>query len=427
MKTTFNNILRYIKSNGLITLAFVLHFGVAIYFLYYSYHVVSVVKPMPTSDFLYYWNLASDLSIYHKGGIIGFIYAPFKWMGLAPYWAALVINMFFFILASCATWLGFKPLRIKKHIFGQLFMTLGLAMFGFWNAAYAGIVNADFPNVALLIVATRAFSIYGSRVSNKWGLILGGIFIYLAVALRVKTGLALGIIVAVMVLIHFKTFIKENRFQLFIVTICIAVGFAAVTEVALRHQSERQEDVKRQGRLQLYTGILHTSTGPMVGRWTKEAYDKTLEELDLPMSEVFHKHLSVKSKRYLMEIIGEKWLTVLKYDDFAYRELLAFGVRHRDYAPADLEIVKPNEILEEQLVEIFKWFVYLAILYTLVFRKSKVFIAPFAIYLSFFLLHGVFEIQARYMVEPLMWSYFAALFLIFEVSNKQVIGQNEKN
>ena len=183
----------------------------------------------------------------------------------------------------------------------------------------------------------------------------------------------------------------------------------------------------RQGRLQLYTGILHTSTGPMVGRWTREAFDKTLEELDLPMSEVFHKHLSVKSKRYLMEIVGEKWLAVLKYDDFAYRELLAFGVRHRDYSPSDLEIVKPNEILEEQLIEIFKGCVYICILYTLIFRKSKIFIAPFAIYFSFFLLHGVFEIQARYMLEPLMWSYYTGLFLIFEVSNKQVISQNEED
>ena len=427
MKTTFNNSLRYLKSNGLITLTFILHCAVSIYFLYYSYHVVNVVKPLPTSDFIYYWELASDLSIYHKGGIIGFIYAPLKAMGLAPYWAALFINSFFFVLASAATWLGFKSKHARKHVLGQLLMTLGLAMFGFWNAAYAGIVNADFPNVALLIVATRAFSIYGSRVNNKWGLIIGGIGIYLAVALRVKTGLALGIIVAMMVLFHFRTFIKNNKFRLFILTICIAVGFAAVTEIALRKQSQRPEDVARQGRLQLYTGILHTSTGPMVGRWTREAFDKTLEELDLPLSEVFHKHLSVKSKRYILEIIGEKWITVLKYDDFAYRELLAFGVRHRDYAPEDLEIVKPNEILEEQLVELFKWLVYLSIVYALVFRKSKIFIAPFAIYSAFFLLHGVFEIQARYMVEPLMWSYYAALFIIFEVSNKQVMGQDEKS
>lgn len=425
MKTTANHIIRYIKSNSIIIILFMMHMAVTLFFLFYSYHVVNVVRPLPTSDFKYYWDLASDLSIYHKGGIIGFIYAPFKQLGLEPYWAALMVNGFFFVLTSIATWLSFNKNKHAKHLISQFLMTLGLAMFGFWNAAYAGMVNADFPNVALLIISTRAYSIYGTKMSNKWGLIIGGIGIYLAVALRVKTGLALGIIVSILVLVNFKTIIQKNKLRLFIITVCIAVGFAAVTEITLRHQSLRQEDVARQGRLQLYTGILHTSKGPMVGRWTKEAYDKTLEELDLSMTEVLHKHLSVKSKTYLMSLVGEKWLTVLRYDDFAYRELLAFGVRHRQYTPEDLEIVKPNEILEEQLVECFKILVYLSILFTLIFNKSKVRIIPFAIYFAFFLLHGIFEIQARYMVEPLMWSYFSAIFINFEISSKQVMGHNE--
>ena len=131
----------------------------------------------------------------------------------------------------------------------------------------------------------------------------------------------------------------------------------------------------------------------------------------------------MKSKSYILEIIGCKIDHVLKYDEFAYRELLAFGVKHRTYTEADLEIVRAYEKIEETWVNRFKSFVYLLIALTLLlWRKLKIpmAIVPFAIYFAFMALHSVFEIQARYMVEPLLWSYFAATCLLFEVSMKRV-------
>ena len=44
---------------------------------------------------------------------------------------------------------------------------------------------------------------------------------------------------------------------------------------------------------------------------------------------------------------------------------------------------------------------------------------PFTIYLAFMMLHSIFEIQARYMAEPLLWSFFAAVFILFEIPLKQ--------
>lgn len=413
---------RRLKGSWINIILFICHAFVFITFVKLGFEVVDTVKPMPTSDFIYYWNLAGDLSIYHKGGIIGFIYAPFKAMGIEPYWSALIVNTFFYTLVFIASWLGFKKYRSPFAVIGQLLLTFGLAMFGLWNAGYAGMVNADFPNVALLIAATRGFSLYGVKRNKLW-LILGGIALFLAVALRVKTGLALGIIVLMILIFHFRSVQKPTAVRWIVLVICIAVGFAAVSEVMLRRQSDRQEDVARQGRLQLYTGILDTSTGPMCGRWTRESFNKTLEELDLPLSEVIEKHLSVKSKQYLLEIVQCKLTAVLNYDEFSYRELLAFGVKHRNYTEEDLELVRHYEKLEEKWVNWFKIITYLMILTTLVlWRKLRIpmAITPFAIYFAFMALHSIFEIQARYMVEPLMWSFFAAVLLIFEVSIKRV-------
>ena len=85
----------------------------------------------------------------------------------------------------------------------------------------------------------------------------------------------------------------------------------------------------------------------MCGRWTREAYDKTLEEIDLPLVDVISKHLSVKSKSYILDIIFCKLEAVINYDEFSFRETLAFGVKYRDYTVSDLEITRHYEKVEE--------------------------------------------------------------------------------
>lgn len=428
MSQLIKRFIKYIEKHSIQTGLFILHTAVFVWFLKLSYYVVDSIKPMPTSDFIYYWNLAGDLSIYHKGGIIGFIYAPFKMMGIEPYWSALIVNSIFYAFVYMGSWLTFKKFASKWCILGQLLMTFGLAIFGLWNAGYAGMVNADFPNVALLIISAKMLSNYMVR-KNKGNLILFGIFLFLAVALRVKTGLALGIILTLLVLFRFKSFTRDKWVRWIAIVICLSVGFAAITEIGLRMQSDRQIDVQRQGRLQLYTGLLYTSTGNMCGRWTREAYDKTLEELDDSLITVVQRHLGVKSKRYIAEIILCKWDHVLRYDEFSFRELLAFGVTHRSYTELDLEIVRHYEKVEEQWMSIFKYLVYLMTVIATVIgfkRKTPIAIMPIAILSAFMLLHSVFEIQARYMVEPLMWSYFTSLFILFEISSLRNVTNHEK-
>lgn len=405
----------------------VLHAVVTLYFIKLGMDAALRILPMPSSDYLYYWNLASDYSLYHKGGIIGFIYAPFKQAGLVPYHAALIVNSFFYMAASASLWLGTHRLKTPYYVLGQVLLTFASAVFGLWNSGYAGMVNADFPNVALILIAVRFFFEYAAHADGpifemrhgRVYLALGTLSLYLAVALRVKTGLALGIIVGLLIVFYFKQLKRVYQLRVIVFAVIVAVGFAAGTELALRYQSDAKTDIARQGRLQLYTGLLDTQTGSMAGRWTKSSYDKTLAELDKPFLEVLKEHLSVKSKRYLLQIIKDKWTAVLNYDEFSYRELIAFGVTYRTPTADDYALARAFEPIEERTVNDFKYAVYLMLLLPILFRKKYVAWLPFFIWGAFMLLHAVFEIQARYMVEPLMWSYVTSVGIMLGVPRKE--------
>lgn len=409
-----------------------IHAATAVYFLYLAHATVALIKPVPASDFAYYWALAGDYALYHKGGIIGILYMPLKAAGISPHWAAFAVNSCFFVVMALATWVlpmgpssygevmeekGGAQVRSRYDVRSilpyalQIFASGGLAMYGLWNAGYAGMVNADFPNVALLIVAVRFLFAYAETGQSRL-CVLGGLALYLTVALRVKTGLALGIIVVLTVLIHFKRIKRSTVIKGILLTVCIAVVCAAGTELALRRQSQRQTDVARQGRLQLYTGLLFTDIGPLCGRWTRAAYDKTLEELEMPLSQVISKHLGVKSKRYILDIIRCKLTAVLGYGDFSYRELFAFGIPPGTHTPEQIGFISEMERIEKDAAATFKLWVYAVMALATVWglrTGTGLWSLPLIIFFAFLCLHAVFEIQARYMMEPLLWSYFVGI------------------
>lgn len=383
------------------------------FMLWLGIRVALFFKPEPTMDSKLYWEIAYDLSIYHKGGLIGLWLLPLRWLGFEPYIAALIMNGLCLFGLYFATWInGF--VTSAKRFFVQLLLTVGATMFGFWFSGYLGIINADFTNVALIIISLRCFHDYLMN-NNKKNLVFGLIALFFAISFRVKTGLALGGVIAYLILFGFKKITKEKAIKSLVISLAVMLIFAAGVEIVLRVQSDAKIDVARQGRLQLYTGLLDTSVGPMCGRWTREAYDKTLEELDLSLMEVFQKHLGVKSKSYILEIIKCKLEAVVGYTDFSYREIIPVGVQYRPITSEDYAVIRKYEAIEHDLVLWFKRLVYVIMLATLILgfkNKMDGKTLPIVIYLGFLLLHAVFEIQARYMVEPLMWTYFIGVFVM---------------
>lgn len=370
-------------------------------------------RPEPTMDSKLYWELAYDLSIYHKGGLIGLWLLPLRWLGLKPFVAALVMNGACLFGVYYATRIK-NAFKSKQTLLLQVLLTLGASMFGFWFTGYLGIINADFTNVALIIISIRYFHDY-LLDERKSLLAIGLSALFFAVSFRVKTGLALGGLIAYMAIFGFRRIRKWQALRLLVISLALMLIFAAGIEVVLRMQSDAKIDVARQGRLQLYTGLLDTSVGPMCGRWTREAYEKTLDELDLSLVQVFEKNLGVKSKTYIAEIMICKLKAVVGYTDFSYREIIPVGVQYRPITSEDYAVIRKYEEIEHNLVVWFKRLVYVMMAATVVIGiKEKIDgkTLPFIIYAGFLMLHAVFEIQARYMVEPLMWTYFLAVFVL---------------
>lgn len=101
---------------------------------------------------------------------------------------------------------------------------------------------------------------------------------------------------------------------------------------------------------------------------------------------------------------------------------MAFGVKHRSYTEADLEIVRKYEKVEESRVIWFKWLTLIVSLLLIIRHKFKgrnLSYLPVFIYGAFMILHSVFEIQARYMAEPLLWTFFVAI-IIFKYETEEV-------
>lgn len=392
---------------------FAMHWLSFAFMMWLGIAVALFFKPEPTMDSKLYWEIAYDLSIYHKGGLIGLWLLPLRAIGLKPFIAALVMNGICLFGVYYATWLK-DALSSYRTIFLQVLLTLGASMFGFWFSGYLGIINADFTNVALIIIALRCFHDY-LLYEKKSLLSVGVLALFFAISFRVKTGLALGGLLVYLFVFGFRKLKAIKAYRLLVISLAVMLIFAAGVEVVLRMQSDAKIDVARQGRLQLYTGLLDTSVGPMCGRWTREAYEKTLEELDLSLVEVFEKHLGVKSKTYIAEIILCKLKAIVGYTDFSYREIIPVGVQYRPITSEDYDLIRKYEAIEHELVVWFKRLVYLMITATLFIglrAKMDGKTLPLIIYAGFLMLHAVFEIQARYMVEPLMWSYFLAVFVM---------------
>lgn len=390
-----------------------IHWMSFVFMMWLGIAIALFFKPEPTMDSKLYWELAYDLSIYHKGGLIGLWLLPLRWLGLKPYVAALVMNGVCLFGVYYATWIK-NTSRSWQALLLQGLLTVGASMFGFWFTGYLGIINADFTNVALIIISLRCFHDFLST-GKKSLLGLGLSALFFAVSFRVKTGLALGGLLLYLGIFGLRRIRQWQAFKLLVISLAAMLIFAAGVEVVLRMQSDAKIDVARQGRLQLYTGLLDTSVGPMCGRWTREAYEKTLDELDLSLVQVFEKNLGVKSKTYIAEIIVCKLKAIVGYTDFSYREIIPVGVQYRPITSEDYAVIRKYEAIEHNLVVWFKRLVYVMMVVTFLLGiKEKIDgkKLPFIIYTGFLMLHAVFEIQARYMVEPLMWTFFLSIFVL---------------
>lgn len=141
-----------------ITAAFL---AVAVFFV-----IAAVFRPEPVSDFLYYWMIADAPSLYHKGGVVGLLFAPLKGMGIAPYWAAALLNACSAVLAIFAIVPGGKQER-RFDVIGVL-GALAVVLVILAAAPAAALVATDLMALSAFVVGMRLLMCLGQSSLRGW-------------------------------------------------------------------------------------------------------------------------------------------------------------------------------------------------------------------------------------------------------------------
>jgi hypothetical protein len=327
---------------------------------------VSFLFPVnPVSDFEKYQTAALDFSRYIKGGALPFLYAPLLRAGLAPFLSALLLNLSaFFLIASVFP--RTKPL----HSFVLLF--IGIA----WTP-WAPIINSDIPSVSLIIIG--AYSLLKKRYN------LGMVLFCMGLSMRLQT-----VAIAFLLLIGLLILNKRFRFpRILLGLFFIAIIGALAIDIGMKLQSSENIEILKSQRDPLYAGFLATQPGKSCGEITSAS--KQSMQLDQGESILSF----IKIPDHVVHLILCKWSKMVFYG--------ASGSVWLSYYKISTPYVVIF-ILETIAVYIMK----LLCVWLFITRRifTPVYISALTVFIGFFSLHTILEIQPRYMITPITISLF---------------------
>lgn len=338
---------------------------ISVYTTVFAFIFVAVFFPVnPISDFWWYWTSSIDLSQYIKGGALVFLYAPFSFFKIPPYFSALIINLSSFLLLS-----SIYP--------NSKLASISLFFIGMSWAAWSPIVNSDIPSASLLAV--------GSILLVRHRFIVAFLLLTLGLSMRLQSVIvALFILICIFVASFHFQFSKKSVFVLFL-SILMALGI----DHGLKTNSIQKVEIINSQRVPLYAG-LHMGNdiktcGEITSLTDQEIFEnnkKTLIQyianyLEKEFPFEFSNLILCKFKKIVMYSgSGSYWLGWIRKDN--YLDLINF--------------------IENFSVFFIKFM--LAILLIINRRTQSIFI-PVIILLGYLGLHILFEIQPRYIIPAL--------------------------
>ncbi|WP_262029302.1 hypothetical protein [Microvirga sp. Mcv34] len=133
-----------------------LTFVTTLLILFLSYGVTTIVfRTKPTSDFLYYWILAHDASVYHKGGVLGILYSPLT--NIPAYWAAFTINGALGAAAIVCLWAFARSAPATEPVLLRLWSGATLVLAILACAPMAPVVSTDLPSLFLFVIGLSIY------------------------------------------------------------------------------------------------------------------------------------------------------------------------------------------------------------------------------------------------------------------------------
>lgn len=341
-------------------------------------------KTAPFSDFLYYWSTANQMNDYIKGGVLLFMYMPFKLLMVQPFMAATFINS----LCFAAVAFVFYP-RSKQGFLS----VIALLIFGIWFAGFTSIVNSDLPHTAFVILSIYLYSTIKNKIAKPGSLLL---FAF-GISMRLQTALAFFPVL----ILFFLLFDKKLKYLLFLVFLILGV----LIDISLSYQNPNHNNIILNSRAPLYTGILVSDSGQYCGSWTKQAVQTAMKETRLGLVTVLQKHFS---PRRFASVITCKVRKIAAFDSISSIWLEASVLENKaGNISVDMNPITILHMLETALTNMAKAIMGIFAIY-LIMKDRKAAVKFISIALCYFLILIVFEIQHRYMLA------LYSILLLFE-------------
>ncbi len=386
----------------------ILHITITVFFLIFFAYLAYTFKPTPLSDFQqYYWDSFDNLSIYVKGGLLFLLYLPFKAIGIEPYYSALIVNSFCYILLSYLLYINYK----SKW---QLVATCTLPFFGLWFAGYSSSVNSDIPTIVFFLLGLKLL-----LTSYKESSILFFVFSILVTSfsLTMRSQLLYIYLVVLLIFIIYvlitKQHLKSFRKLISYLFICLFFSFSICS--FLEFQSENKEEISKHKRLAFYTGLIQTNiAGPYCGEWTQEAVTRERSEREIPLYKAVLTGIKETPKKKLLTTMLCKWDNYLfNHNQNGFWWLQYQSTNHKD-SPYFFLIFDTLEGISIKLIKILSLLLVFLFGYTFKTKtrlEKIVFILGILVLCLFFAIHSILEIQPRYMIPPITFITILLLYL----------------
>ncbi|MCE7032796.1 hypothetical protein LY625_09260 [Lysobacter sp. GX 14042] len=373
----------------------------------------TAIRPQPFSDWLYYWEAARGAIAYERGGIMLFVLRVLQKLPLAPYAVMLLIN-----LASALV-----ILAIAYRADGRRIGLASALVYAYLLAItpYFAVVQFDLSATALLCAGFGFLALDAPAARRPWVILAATLLVAGAVSSRPQFLLVLLVFAALlgttaaMARAALFTTRRPTMLSALVLMVGALLGFAG--DSALRAQAGRSEAVRTNSGVTLYAGLLSSGTSPPTcGHWSLQAMRDARADAHLPLQRAVSTRLRQQPPGHWLEVMRCKAGMIVFPEAYA----LSWSLGAPDVVDR-LAAVDGDTHLQATAAYLYRiedlgYRVLLVLIYAFALaavvrsaRKGQWLPAMLPLFwlASFWLVHAIFEIQARYflslfVVLPLM-------------------------
>lgn len=368
-----------------------------------------IIRPEPFSDWLYYWRAAEGSVAYERGGVLLFVLRGLQQISLPPHLAALVINS----ISAVAI------LAVAYQANGRRLGLPLLLVFAYLLAItpYYAVVQLDLSSTALLCAGIWLLAVDRPPERRAWAIGLSVVLLVFAVSSRPQFFLILMVFSALLGLMAAvaHAVAAPRRLQVAAAPLVLAAGalLGFAVDSALRAEAGRSEAVRTNSAVTLYAGLLSSGATPgTCGHWNPQATEDARTDARLPVLKAVAARLQQQSPGYWVDVIRCKARTIALPDAYALSWSLGApnvaSASNRSHLNAAAPHLYPWEGRGYRVLVLLIYALALAaFMQNARSGKWRQALLPILWLASFWIVHAVFEIQARYflpmfLVLPLM-------------------------